>query len=279
MFRYGQYRTMPFSPINETWLHYERSGAGEPLVLIHGSWVDGRVWDAVRPALSRSFDVVSFDRRGHSRSVPAPAGTIHEDVDDVARLIEALDLRPAHVAGASWGGSIALRLAAARPELLRSLAVHEPPLFDLLDDRDWPELAELRSVLASVAELLGSGDHERGARLYFDQVAATPGGWAGLEPAERAILLANAPTYLEQGRDSDALRIDLESLSAFTGPSLVTFGDRRPPMFRRIAEVVVEALPEARTQLIPGSAHDPQVTHPDSYVKVLEQFEITVVPR
>src|SRR6266480_6179288 len=158
---------MPFSPINETWLHYERSGAGEPLVLVHGSWVDGRLWDAVRPALSQSFEVVSFDRRGHSRSVPAPAsGTIHDDVDDLAGLIEELDLRPAHVAGASWGGSIALRLAAARPELLRSLSVHEPPLFDLLDDRDWPELAELRSVLATVAESLDSGDLVGAARLY-----------------------------------------------------------------------------------------------------------------
>ena len=176
---------MPFSPINETWLHYERSGSEEPLVLIHGSWVDGRVWDAVRPALSRSFEVVSFDRRGHSRSVPAPAGTIHEDVDDVAGLIEALGLRPAHVAGASWGGSIALRLAAARPDLLRSLSVHEPPLFDLLDVRDWPELAELRYALASVAQLLDSGDPEDGARLYFDRIAAAPGGWAGFEPAQR----------------------------------------------------------------------------------------------
>jgi pimeloyl-ACP methyl ester carboxylesterase len=270
---------VPFSPINETWLHYERSGAGEPLVLVHGSWVDGRVWDAVRPALSRSFEVVSFDRRGHSRSVPAPAGSIHEDVDDVAGLIEALGLQPAHVAGASWGGSIALRLAAARPELVRSLSVHEPPLFDLLDDREWPELAELRSVLASVAELLDSGDREGGASLYFDRIAAAPGGWAGLEPARRETLLANAPTYLGQRGDPDALRIDLESLAAFIGPSLVTFGDRRPPMFRRIAELVAEALPEARTQLIPGTAHDPQVTHPDSYVKALEEFAITVVPR
>jgi pimeloyl-ACP methyl ester carboxylesterase len=270
---------VPFSPINETWLHYERSGAGEPLVLVHGSWVDGRVWDAVRPALSRSFEVVSFDRRGHSRSVPAPAGSIHEDVDDVAGLIEALGLQPAHVAGASWGGSIALRLAAARPELVRSLSVHEPPLFDLLDDREWPELAELRSVLASVAELLDSGDREGGASLYFDRIAAAPGGWAGLEPAGRETLLANAPTYLGQRGDPDALRIDLESLAAFTGPSLVTFGDRRPPMFRRIAELVAEALPEARTQLIPGTVHDPQVTHPDSYVKALEAFAITVVPR
>ena len=86
---------MPLSPFNETGLYYERSGAGEALVLVHGSWVDGRTWDAVRPALARSFEVVTFDRRGHSRSVLSPeSGTIHDDVADLAGLIEALGRSP-----------------------------------------------------------------------------------------------------------------------------------------------------------------------------------------
>ena len=273
----AQYRTMPLSPLNETGLHYECSGAGEALVLVHGSWVDGRTWNAVRPALARSFEVVSFDRRGHSRSAPAPAsGTVHDDVADLAGLIEALDLQPAHVAGVSGGGSIALRLAATRPELVRTVSVHEPPLFDLLDERDWPDLTELRTVLAEVAERLDAGDHVSGTRLYFDQVALSAHGWDGFEPTRRAVLLANAATYLDQCRDPDALGIELESLRAFTGPALVTFGDRRPPMFRRIAEMVVEAMPGAQGKLIPGTAHDPQLTHPDAYVEALEGFAVGV---
>jgi pimeloyl-ACP methyl ester carboxylesterase len=266
---------MPFSPLNETGLHYERGGVGEALVLVHGSWVDGRTWDAVRPALERSFEVVSYDRRGHSRSAPAPSSdTVDDDAADLAGLIEALHLQSAHVAGTSGGGSIALRLAASRPDLVRTVAVHEPPLFDLLDEREWPDLTELRGALAAVAERLEAGDHEGGARLYFDRVALAPHGWDGFDRARRAMLLANAETYLDQCRDPDALGIELESLSAFTGPALVTFGDRRPPMFRRIAEMVVEAMPGARGELIPGSAHDPQVTHPDAYVEALEGFAV-----
>jgi pimeloyl-ACP methyl ester carboxylesterase len=271
---------MPFSSINESGLHYARCGAGEALVLVHGSWVDGRTWDAVRPRLSRSFEVVSFDRRGHSRSPPAPpSSTIHDDVADLAWLIEALDLQPANVAGASGGGSIALRLAATRPDLVRTVSVHEPPLFDLLDDREWPDLAALRPLLAAVADRLDAGDHEGAARLYFDHVALAPEGWDGFEPAQRAMLLANAATYLEQCRDPDALGIEIESLRAFTGPALVTFGNRRPPMFRRIAELVVEAMPGARGRLIPRTAHDPQVTHPDAYVEALEALPAGVAQR
>jgi pimeloyl-ACP methyl ester carboxylesterase len=271
---------MPFSPVNETGLHHERSGAGEALVLVHGSWVDGGTWDAVRSALARSFDVVSYDRRGHSRSGPASRGdTIHDDVADLADLIESLDLGSAHLAGASWGGSIALRLAAERPDLVRTVSVHEPPLFDLLDERDWPELAELRSVLAEVARLLEGGEDEAAARLYFDHVALEPDGWDAIEPARRETLLANAPTYLDQRHDPDALDLALESLSSFTAPALVSYGDRRPPMFRRIAELLIEALPDGRARLIPGTAHDPQVTHPGAYVEALEEFAAGVAQR
>jgi pimeloyl-ACP methyl ester carboxylesterase len=273
---------MPIADFNGVQLHFQRSGAGEPLVLVHGSWVDGGVWSGVLPLLARSFEVVAYDRRGHSRSsCPPGQGSVRDDVDDLASLIESLELSPAHVAGASMGGSIALRLAAARPELLRSVAAHEPPLFDLLDaeELDLPELSELRLRLATVAERLAAGDMEGGARLYFDQVAETPGGWEGLDHSRRRLLLSNASTYLDQGRDPDALGIDTEDLAAFGGLALLTFGNRRPPLFRRIVEMVVAAMPGARSEAIPGATHDPQVTHPGPYARLIEGFVQAMVAR
>ncbi len=264
---------MPIADVNGVQLHFERSGAGEPLLLVHGSWVDSRVWDGVVPLLSRAFEVVVYDRRGHSlSSCPPGQGSVHDDVDDLAALIDFLALGPAHVAGASWGGSIALRLAAARPGLLRTVAAHEPPLFDLLDGEapDPPELAELRARLATVAALLEAGDLEGAARLYFDQVAETPGGWAGLDDGQRSMLLANALTYLDQSGDPDALGIEVDELAAFGGPALVTYGDRRPPFFKQIVETVVAAMPGARSEVLPGTAHDPQVTDPGAYARAIE---------
>jgi pimeloyl-ACP methyl ester carboxylesterase len=261
--------------VNNTEIHFERSGTGEPLVLVHGSWVDCRVWDAVLPRFRRSFDVVAYDRRGHSRSSrPSGQGSIHEDVDDLAGLIELLGLAPAHVAGTSGGGSITLRLGATRPELVRGVAVHDPPLFDLLagETERWPQLTELRAHLDTVAALLESGQLEPAARHYVDHVAGSPGGWAALDPSYRQLLVANAPTYLDQSRDPAVMDIEVEELGAFGGPVLVTYGDRRPPFFRRIAELIVAAMPGARAAPFPGAAHDPQVTHPDAYAATVGSF-------
>ena len=154
------------------------------------------------------------------------------------------------------------------------MTAHEPPLFDLLDAEapDLPELAELRARLATVAARLESGDLEGAARLYFDQVAEAPGGWAGLDDGRRSALLSNAHTYLDQCRDPEALGIEVDQLAMFGGPALVTYGDRRPAFFRRIVEIVVSAMPEAGCELIPEAAHDPQVTHPGPYARAIENF-------
>jgi pimeloyl-ACP methyl ester carboxylesterase len=62
---------MPFATVNSVALYYEITGSGEPMVLVHGSWGDHHNWDTVVPLLSNSFQVVTFDRRGHSQSQTA----------------------------------------------------------------------------------------------------------------------------------------------------------------------------------------------------------------
>src|SRR5205085_8987618 len=113
--------------VNGVQLAYELTGAGEvPLVLVHGSWVSRHTWDLVVPGLAKPFRVLAYDRRGHSESERSPGqGSVREDVADLAALIEHLGLAPAWVAGNSFGATITLRLAAARPALFRGILAHE----------------------------------------------------------------------------------------------------------------------------------------------------------
>ena len=129
----GQNVSVPTQVFNGTALFYEVDGGGEPLVLVHGSWAEHTTWNAVVPGLARSHRVVCYDRRGHGLSTAPPAeGTVHDDVADLAALIEDLGLAPANVCGNSYGACIVLRLAAQRPELVRRPAGHEPPMLGVL---------------------------------------------------------------------------------------------------------------------------------------------------
>src|SRR5687768_12277068 len=94
---------MPARDVNGCRLCYQLSGdKGDPLVLVHGSWVSLDHWSLVVPGLAERHRVLAYDRRGHSRRERPPApDSVHDDVADLAALIEELELAPAWVAGNS----------------------------------------------------------------------------------------------------------------------------------------------------------------------------------
>lgn len=115
---------MPRIPVRDIWLQYEETGAGEPLLFIHGLGSSGRDWEMQIPFFARDYRVVVFDLRGHGGSdKPRGPYSIPQFAADAAALMEALGIAPAHVVGISLGGMIALQLALDRPELVKSLVV------------------------------------------------------------------------------------------------------------------------------------------------------------
>ncbi|MGW7103951.1 alpha/beta fold hydrolase [Streptomyces sp. NPDC054838] len=263
---------MPRARANGVDLFYEITGEGEPLVLVHGSWVDHHSWDAVAPRLAESYRVVVYDRRGHSRSERPPGqGTRRQDEDDLAALIEVLDLAPAHVAGNSFGGSTALGLATRRPDLFRSLAAHEPPLLGLVEGDEEARAARLR-LDAVFADIRG-GDHPAAARRFVEEVVSGPGEWGRVPEPVRETFIANAPTFLDEQSDPAWAMLDLPRLAAtYTGPALLTTGGEGMPWFPVIVARLAKALRRAQVATLEGAGHVPQHTHPDAYVDTLTGF-------
>jgi pimeloyl-ACP methyl ester carboxylesterase len=263
---------MPEAEINGVNLYYELEGDGEPLVLVHGSWGDATNWRFVIRGLAESFRVLAYHRRGHSRSErPDTPGSVDEDGDDLAALLEALDLAPAHVVTSSWGGGIALRLAARRPDIFRSLSCHEPPLWSLLEgDADGQEmLAQGARSDEEVGRRIAAGDHEGAARQFVEEVAFGPGAWENELPAEtRAIFVNNAPTYLDELQDPHALNVDRGALARLEIPVRLTEGSESPPVFARVIDRLAELIPRVTRETIDGAVHVPQLTTPERYVEV-----------
>ncbi len=267
---------MPTTSINGIGLHWERNGdTGDPVVLVHGSWGDHHTWAPVVPALSHSFRVLTYDRRGHSLSErPESQGSVREDVADLAALIEHLDHFPAHIIGNSFGASIVLRLAGERPELFRSLIVHEPPLFGLLKDEPDAQsaLATVHDRIMAVVELLTDGDFEDGARSFMETIALGPGAWSALPQDARDTFVFNAPTWLDEARDPEALEIDLSRLRNFSAPALLTVGGQSPAFFPLVVGRIAGALPNAERQMLVEAGHVPHLSHPEEQVRVVRSF-------
>jgi pimeloyl-ACP methyl ester carboxylesterase len=108
-------------------VHYRVGGEGEPLLLVHGLGGSGENWVEVLPELVQRHRVLVVDLPGHAGSAPPPAGATTGDfADSVARVLDAEGIESAVVAGHSFGGLVALRLAHTRPELVRGLLLVAP---------------------------------------------------------------------------------------------------------------------------------------------------------
>jgi pimeloyl-ACP methyl ester carboxylesterase len=116
-------------------LHYEARGAGPALLVIAGGDGDADTCDGIASRLARDFTVVTYDRRGISRSTGgARPIDVRVHADDAARLLGALS--PAYVFGTSLGALIGLDLVIRHPTLVRALVAHEPPLPQVLPPPD-----------------------------------------------------------------------------------------------------------------------------------------------
>lgn len=249
--------------INGTDLYVEATGNGEPLVFVHGSWGDHLNWEQVVPALADRYRVITYDRRGHSRSAPA-TGTVHDDVADLAALIEQVAGPAAHVVGNSYGSVIVLRLVASRPELVQSACVHEPAALGLLPAGTLT--GPIADIATEVLELIRAGHNQDAARRFLEGVVFGPGSWEAAPARVRDTFTRNAPTYLEEGEDPDTATVDLNALAASAVPLRVTYGSSSLPAFRDIVVRIAQAVPQAAIAELPGTGHVPQLTDPELFV-------------
>ncbi|MEJ3656054.1 alpha/beta hydrolase [Actinomycetes bacterium KLBMP 9759] len=119
-------------------LHYELRGDG-PLLALVGAPMDARSFAPIADLLAADYTVLTADPRGINRSTlndPEQDSTAELRADDLSRLIAHVEAGPAIVFGSSGGAVTALALVQAHPEQVRTLIAHEPPLVELLEDRD-----------------------------------------------------------------------------------------------------------------------------------------------
>ncbi len=267
---------MPIDLINGVKLFWELNGSkGHPLVLVHGSWGDHHNWDLVAFELAKTFRVLTYDRRGHSQSERPPGqGHVEEDVDDLIGLIEHLNLTPAYITGNSFGAIITLRTAAKRPDLFRKMIIHEPPLMGLIKDN--PNTKEafemLNSRVKAVMDLIAAGQMEKATETFMETLGMGPGTWAKLPEMAQKTFIYNAPTWYDEVLDTNSLVMDLDTLSVFKKPALLSTGSISPIFFPTIMDIIMKAIPQHKRIIIEGAGHVPHLSHPDKYIEIVTAF-------
>jgi len=166
------------------WLHTETTGTGPPLVLVPGGGGDAEMYAEVVPLLATRFTVITYDRRGNSRSRLDDARVPVAVADQAADVVAVLDhhgIERAHVFGSSGGAVIALEVLARHSDRLLGAVVHEPPLLQVLPGS--PEHREL-DELRRIAETEGP---VRGFVAFAAMTMPRPPRWVRTRPGRAAL--------------------------------------------------------------------------------------------
>lgn len=180
--------------VNGTDLYHEVRGSGPALLLIQGATGDAGYFEPLADRLAETHTVLTYDRRGNSRS-PRPPGwtttSISEQADDAAGLIEELGIASAVVFGTSAGATIAFDLVARRPDLLRGALFHEPVIYPTLPD---PGAVGVK-LQAMMEEGMARGGPAGAMELFLRHYATEP-VFELFSPELRTRVLANAELFL-----------------------------------------------------------------------------------
>ncbi|HEX2552565.1 MAG TPA: alpha/beta fold hydrolase [Microvirga sp.] len=246
--------------------HIRREAEGRPLVIaLHCSGGTGRQWRALAEALGPTAPVVAPDLVGTPDMGPwcgSGPFTLRHEAEPVVDLIDSW-AGPVHLVGHSYGGGVALQVAALRASRIASLALYEPCAFHLLPDMGAEGVAGLREIqeVARAAETgLLSGAYQAAAERFVDYWNGT-GTWAAMKPRLRAELVAYLPKACLDFRALFTSRVRLEAYRRLDVPVLVLQGEHAPRPTVLIARRLHAAGRRARFDVVRGAGHMGPVTH------------------
>jgi pimeloyl-ACP methyl ester carboxylesterase len=251
-------------------LAYERRGAGEPLVLIHGTGARRQVWNPVFDRLATERDVIAPDLPGFGEAPPHPEPVVSPEAyaEAVAGLLDELGLERAHVAGTSLGGGIALVLGASGRA--RSVTALSPIGFWTPQEAEYcrssiiSSAALSRALLPLAPVLLGN---PVGRTALFNQLLARP--WR--MPAADAI--ENSRAFARAQGTRPALdgyrRWRFVPSGPLPCPVTIAWAQHDRLLLPRQAQRARRAVPGARHVTLRGCGHVPMWDDPEQVAQVL----------
>jgi pimeloyl-ACP methyl ester carboxylesterase len=245
---------------NGVQIAYQRSGAGPPLVVVHGGTADHTRWAPILPALEEHFTVCAMDRRGRGASGDAQPYAIEREFEDVAALVDSLSAGgKVDVVAHSFGAVCALE-AALLTSNIRKLVLYEPAP---------PGFREAPATIARMRQQLDAGDREGLLGTFLLEAA-------GLTPDELE-LVRSVPAWRGRVAAAHTILREVESIAALppfdagrfgrlATPTLLLLGGESRVAYREATEQLHSMLPSSQIAVMPGQQHIAMNTAPEVFV-------------
>ncbi len=245
---------------------------GIPLLLLHSAGMGGGQWRNLIAQLSDRRRLVAPSLHGYGRSQKWPEGRMTDFAAERGLLSAALDHAGgrAHLVGHSMGAFLALELARREPDRFPTLTLVEPVALGVLRSTGATDaLAEVGGMIEGFCAACEAGNIDRAMEIFTDYWYGA-GAWQKIPKAQRLPIFARAG---KMHQDVRAIWAD-ETPAAVYGdlgiPALVLTGERTTPAARRMADILVSQLPDARAAVLPTAGHMAPVTHADLIARAIE---------
>jgi pimeloyl-ACP methyl ester carboxylesterase len=265
--------------VNGAELWYRTTGEGTPLVQIHGAGFGHGNLEPATPELAEHFFVIDYDQRGYGNSErPVQDYSIETWADDIAGLLDALDLPAAHIHGTSMGGMVATVFAGKYPDRTRSVVINcaaaRLGTAGRLLFKNWIDIVDL-------------DPDGVGSRLLAELMTWQALSRGFLESADGASAADQIQALLRDSNDLEIFKRGIRAiidadispwLSSITSPALVLGGDEdlMTPWDQGPAGIgqqgIFEGIAGARKEVIAGSSHSTIFDNTAEHVRIVKEF-------
>lgn len=251
-------------------LPYAESGAGPPVVLVHGSNSDHRIWDRHRDILSNRNRVIAVTQRYFGRDPWTDSGTnfsISSLADDLADFVQGLGLGPVTIVGWSFGGAVSLLSSLRNTSLVKRMILYEPSLATFLTDPEAIISAtqDRSQQVARSRKLVLARDLPGALRALMDDIDETEGAFDGLPLNVRSMMIENARMLPLLFNAPPPPTVSADQLRGLSIPTTVATGSLSRKNYRIAAAAASKLLKRGSLVTIEGARHLWPITDPDGF--------------
>ena len=266
--------------INGDSISYMDIGKGEPVVFVHGTVGDYRVWGAQMDTFATSHRVIAYSRRyayPNKQIINDSADySVTPHAKDLAQFIKTLDLGPVHLVGHSYGAFTSLLAAMEHPELLRSLTLGEPPVMPLLQNVSGGDTLGnnfFAKAIIPAAEAFKNNNNEKGVEIFIGGVLGDSLYFSKAPQLEKDIMMDNTlelrGIVLTENLFPSVSCDDIKKLKI---PVLLITGDRSPQIFTSIINELDSCLNNNELAILSNSSHGLEYENPLEFNKIVLDF-------